>query len=45
MKHFKKMIVIFMIISLGFMTIGCNTMKGMGKDVETAGEKIQEQAD
>lgn len=24
---------------------GCNTMKGMGKDIEKAGEKIQKKAD
>jgi predicted small secreted protein len=25
--------------------IGCNTMEGAGKDMERAGEKIQEKAD
>ncbi len=24
---------------------GCNTMEGFGRDVESAGEKIEEQAD
>jgi predicted small secreted protein len=45
MKSLKKMIVVLMIVSLGFLTVSCNTMKGMGEDVEAAGEKIQEQAD
>ena len=35
---FKKILAI--VIALGFLA-GCNTMKGAGKDVERAGEKIQ----
>jgi predicted small secreted protein len=27
-----------------FVVTGCNTMKGLGKDTERAGEKIQENA-
>ena len=45
MKRLKNIIVILMVISLGFLTISCNTMKGLGKDVESAGEKIQEATD
>lgn len=30
---------------LPFLAIGCNTMEGMGKDMESAGEEIQEEAD
>ncbi|MDY0220609.1 MAG: entericidin A/B family lipoprotein [Desulfobacterium sp.] len=45
MKRLKNMIVILMVISLGFLTFSCNTMKGVGEDVEAVGEKIQEKAD
>ena len=45
MKRLKNMIVILMVISLGFLTFSCNTVKGVGQDVESAGEKIQETAD
>lgn len=38
------MIVILVIISLGFLTFSCNTMKGVGEDVEIIGEKIQKKA-
>jgi entericidin B len=29
----------------GFFVAGCNTMHGMGKDIERGGEKIQGSAD
>lgn len=45
MKRLKSMIVILMILSLGFLTFSCNTMKGVGQDVEVAGKKIQKTAD
>ncbi len=46
MKNFlKSMIIILMLTSLSFLTVSCNTMQGMGEDVEAAGEKIQEKAD
>jgi predicted small secreted protein len=32
-------------LGLMFMMTGCQTMKGAGKDIERAGEKIQENAD
>jgi len=35
---FRK--VIMMLVLAGFMA-GCNTMEGMGKDVERGGEKLQ----
>lgn len=31
-------------VLVAFLTTGCNTMKGLGKDTEKAGEKIQEKA-
>ena len=32
------------LILLGFTLAGCNTMAGLGRDVERGGEKIQGQA-
>lgn len=34
----KKLIAFF---ALAFMLAGCNTVQGMGKDIEKAGEAIQ----
>ncbi len=46
MKNFlKNMIIIVMLASLSFLTVSCNTMQGMGEDLEAGGEKIQEKAD
>ncbi|MEX1314015.1 MAG: entericidin A/B family lipoprotein [Desulfotignum sp.] len=46
MKRFlKNVTIIVMLISLSFLTVSCNTMQGLGKDLEAAGEKIQEKAD
>lgn len=35
-------LLISLILSLG--TIGCNTMRGMGQDIESLGETIERQA-
>ncbi len=32
----------FMIIALAFGVSGCNTLNGIGKDVEKLGEKVQD---
>ena len=45
LKIGKKMIIALMLISLGFMNISCNTMQGVGEDLEAAGEKIQQKSD
>lgn len=39
-KKFTALILAFTLLALA----GCNTMKGLGKDTERAGEKIQEKA-
>lgn len=44
-KLLKKLIAILLLMSLSFLTFSCNTMQGMGEDVEAAGEKIQEAAE
>ncbi len=40
----KKLIGGLLLISLCFLPLSCNTMQGMGEDVESAGEAIQEKA-
>lgn len=39
----KKLIAVLMVTLLGAMA-GCNTMEGLGKDVERGGEKLQDSA-
>ncbi len=41
----KNLVIILMLISLNFLMVSCNTMQGMGEDVESAGESIQDSAD
>ena len=43
-SHFKIAAVIALILG-GFVFSGCQTVKGAGKDIEKAGEKIQGSAD
>lgn len=33
-----------MLIAASFLIAGCNTMAGVGKDIERGGEKIQKEA-
>ena len=35
---------ILALIALGFTLAGCNTMSGMGRDIERGGEKLQGEA-
>ena len=32
----------FMLLALSFVLAGCNTINGIGKDVEKLGEKVQD---
>ena len=34
-----------MMLALGFLLVGCNTMSGFGKDVSKVGDKIEDKAD
>jgi predicted small secreted protein len=43
MKKYHKSFLVLLGSALLVLT-GCNTMKGLGKDTERAGEKIQENA-
>jgi predicted small secreted protein len=46
MKSLKKTTLLSLVLALAgaFLASGCNTMKGLGKDTERAGEKIQQNA-
>ncbi|MBC7512917.1 MAG: entericidin A/B family lipoprotein [Herminiimonas sp.] len=37
----KKAFTLFLLVASGYMLSGCNTMSGMGKDIERGGEKVQ----
>ncbi len=43
MNNFKR--VLSLALLLGFLSLtGCNTVEGAGKDLEKAGEEVQEEA-
>ncbi len=39
----KRAVALLALVSFGFLA-GCNTMAGVGRDMERGGEKIQEKA-
>ena len=39
----KAVTLVLLVVSIGLFA-GCNTVNGMGKDVERAGEKVQDAA-
>jgi predicted small secreted protein len=41
----KKLTAALFIVSLTLVLSACNTIKGVGKDVQKAGEKVEEAAD
>ena len=41
----KRTMLFLMLASFSAMLAGCNTMAGVGKDVESAGEKVQDKAE
>lgn len=45
-KHIKHLIILLVAAAILSLTaMGCNTARGFGKDVEKAGEKIQDGTD
>ena len=40
----KKTLWIPLVLALAAFTAGCNTMEGMGEDIERGGQKIQQEA-
>ena len=39
----KKLTALFIMLVIGLLA-GCNTMQGLGKDIERGGEKLQDSA-
>jgi predicted small secreted protein len=45
MKTIAKLLLLVTTLSLGSLTLSaCNTMQGAGRDVEKAGQKLQDEA-
>jgi predicted small secreted protein len=40
----KRLIALVLAASFAVLATGCNTMQGLGKDVERGGEKVQKEA-
>lgn len=40
--HFRRTLIAGFLLSLLVLCLGCNTAHGFGKDMEKAGEKIQD---
>lgn len=40
----KKTFALLLLVASGYLLAGCNTMNGMGKDIERGGEKVQDAA-
>jgi predicted small secreted protein len=40
----KKTMMLFLLLASGYLMSGCNTMNGLGKDVERLGEKVQDKS-
>jgi predicted small secreted protein len=38
----KKVFTLLLLVTSSYMLSGCNTMNGMGKDIERGGEKVQD---
>jgi len=44
-KPFSQYLTVFVLFAATLVLIGCNTVRGVGKDIEKAGEVIQRGAD
>ncbi len=40
----KKIIALVLLAATTYMMVGCNTVNGLGKDVEKVGDKMQEKS-
>jgi predicted small secreted protein len=46
MKRWKRILLcVATVLTIGWMTAGCNTLHGAGKDIEAGGEAVQDVAD
>ncbi len=43
--NFRKIAMLMLVATFAFNVTACNTMRGLGKDTEKAGEKIQKEAE
>jgi predicted small secreted protein len=41
----KKLMAVFALMFAAGVLTGCNTIEGMGRDIERGGEKLQDKAD
>ena len=41
---FRKIVMLLAVLSFGSTLTACNTVQGAGRDVEKAGQKVQEEA-
>jgi predicted small secreted protein len=44
-RYIKILSVLAMAVALSGLTVGCETMEGAGRDIEKAGDKIEDAAD
>ena len=46
MKPFKRLVAALVMVALmGIATLGCNTIRGAGRDIQKGGEAIEDAAD
>lgn len=46
MRHLKRNALVLVVLGLiGFTMVACNTVEGAGRDIEAAGEGIEDAAD
>lgn len=41
----NSIFLVFVLVAITIIAVGCNTIEGAGKDIERGGEKIQDVAD
>ncbi len=44
MRTFKTFVALAALLSFGCLTLGCNTAEGFGKDMQSGGRRITEEA-
>jgi len=44
MGWLRRTVSVLVLLALSFTLLGCHTAEGAGKDIESAGEEIQEEA-
>jgi predicted small secreted protein len=44
LKHMKKQSIVFLLLMAAFVLSGCNTVEGVGKDVQRGGAALEDAA-